>query len=275
METKSKTKQTVGAILGLGFLFFCGISSGFGFLPELAVYIPFGWIGFLRRTLPRVTTNGPELLFGLAVMAAFAGMSHHFCRWLYDNLPRSDSSRLPAQWPLRWTALLVSGIIVLFLMSMAAVGIVHQTVWLVTMPEPFLQDGWGDRFEIGSIKSNMYTAQLAVEDYASTHDGNYPADTPDGLAALALQLKNPLAPTQPAFGGGIPFAPGQVGYVHPDYGPQPYSIYGFGKDALLSDYDHRLFILPLADSPPTKPNLFRPKAESDSAVHAATTDTAR
>lgn len=94
-----------------------------------------------------------------------------------------------------------------------------------------------DRAREGSVKSNMHTLQLAVEDFAVQNDGTYPVAA-DGGAVEAL-LPGGVCPDNPFTGavsvvtwGGVAAAQGDLGYSIPAL--NQYSISGFGSTALLA-----------------------------------------
>jgi len=98
----------------------------------------------------------------------------------------------------------------------------------------------GDYAREASVKANMHTLQLAMEDYSALHDGVYPtaAEKAEVKALLpeADWPRNPftgavLADAEVTFGGD-PDAPGEIGANPADR--TNYVIKGFGKSALLS-----------------------------------------
>jgi hypothetical protein len=89
-----------------------------------------------------------------------------------------------------------------------------------------------DRAREASLLANMYTLQLAVEDYAILHEGNYPADTYDVFSLLPSTFANPFDRDTAYCTGKPPDSciEGAVYYEHGEYGFSPYTIYGCGKD---------------------------------------------
>jgi prepilin-type N-terminal cleavage/methylation domain-containing protein len=94
-----------------------------------------------------------------------------------------------------------------------------------------------DRAREGSVKSNMHTLQLAVEDFAVQNDGTYPIAA-DGPAVEAL-LPSGAVPNNPFTAvptvitwGGVAGAQGDLGYVVPLL--NQYQISGYGSAALLA-----------------------------------------
>ncbi|OQY30171.1 MAG: hypothetical protein B6244_00985 [Candidatus Cloacimonetes bacterium 4572_55] len=98
-----------------------------------------------------------------------------------------------------------------------------------------------DRAKEGSVKSNMHTVQLAVEDYAVKQVGNYAADS--DLTLLAVDVSNPFNSSAAGLVANVATIAGDVGYDHDNYGSLSYSITGFGKEAILQDADGNIFTL--------------------------------
>jgi type IV pilus assembly protein PilA len=94
-----------------------------------------------------------------------------------------------------------------------------------------------NRAKEGSVKSNMHTFQLAMEDYAVTTDGIYA--TVAEAAAVEAMFPGGAFPTNPFSGvacvptwGVDPAASGEMG-ANPAT-TDGYTIKGFGKTALLA-----------------------------------------
>jgi prepilin-type N-terminal cleavage/methylation domain-containing protein len=96
-----------------------------------------------------------------------------------------------------------------------------------------------DRAKEGSVKANMHTVQLAIEDFAVQNDGTYPVAADD--AAVAANLPGGAYPNNPfdtsvAMGmnwAAVPAVAGEVGRA-PAATADGYNLRGFGKTALLS-----------------------------------------
>jgi type II secretion system protein G len=94
-----------------------------------------------------------------------------------------------------------------------------------------------NRAKEGSVKSNMHTFQLAMEDYAVTTDGIYA--TQAEAAAVQAMFPSGVFPDNPFTGvacvptwGADPAASGEMG-ANPAT-TSGYTIKGFGKSALLA-----------------------------------------
>ena len=68
--------------------------------------------------------------------------SHFFLRWLYREMCRDSGSTEPTAagpWRLSSTLRIFTLILLMLVVGMAAIGVVHQTGWLVNSPEPIFQ----------------------------------------------------------------------------------------------------------------------------------------
>jgi prepilin-type N-terminal cleavage/methylation domain-containing protein len=94
-----------------------------------------------------------------------------------------------------------------------------------------------DRAREGSVKANMHTLQLGVEDFAVQNDGTYPVAA--DAAAVEANLPDGAYPDNPFTNAetavdwaAAPAASGEIGFSTAT--TSQYVIEGFGKDALLS-----------------------------------------
>lgn len=95
-----------------------------------------------------------------------------------------------------------------------------------------------DRAREASVKANMHTVQMAIEDFATKSQGTYPVAA--DAATVKTSMPKGLWPTNPFTGvadesplwGADPAAMGRFG-VNPAT-VAGYTIKGYGKSALLS-----------------------------------------
>jgi len=96
-----------------------------------------------------------------------------------------------------------------------------------------------DRAREASVRANMHTVQLAIEDFAVQNDGTYPVAADDG--AVVANCPGGVYPDNPfntavAMGmnwAAAPAASGDVG-SNPAATTAGYNLQGFGKSAILS-----------------------------------------
>lgn len=119
---------------------------------ETGIRLVTGWLAFLGRTLSRVTVNWSGVAtIGLCAALLLVG-GHRFAVWLSSawdaKSPSAGLADTPAPpgldaylrkvrtWPIRRTALLLAIVVLMFVAGISFIGLVHQTAWLATTPEP-------------------------------------------------------------------------------------------------------------------------------------------
>jgi hypothetical protein len=144
-------------VVGLVVLFL--VCSGGVFVAQVPFYLAVGWASFLARVLPELRTDPDTVATAVVCLAAVTFGCHWFGRWLWGNL-RPDR---PA-WSWRWTGRFVAVIVLLFVAGTAAVGIVHQTLWLAAAKEPLISTRWEARPRLVSA-NKMKQMGLAVHNH--------------------------------------------------------------------------------------------------------------
>jgi hypothetical protein len=104
-------------------------------------YLVVGWSLFLARVLPQVAVDWWSFgLAGACLTGLVVGL-HLFCVWLHREITMRKASpepfaeqALPSIWRLRTTLSMIGLVVCLFVAGIAAVGGVHQLVWLRTRP---------------------------------------------------------------------------------------------------------------------------------------------
>ena len=111
-------------------------------LREIVLSLCIGWCSFLIRTIPQITGN--LSIAGMALLCSVFALvlGHVFFRWLVAARARNDPNRAPARWKFAWTFCGFLSLLVLFLIGMAAGGIVHQIGWIASSPEPMVESDW-------------------------------------------------------------------------------------------------------------------------------------
>ena len=134
------------------------------------------------------------------VLLAVGG--HLFVRWLYREMRRADApTEPPPPWKWRRTLGGLMVVLLMFAAGTAAVGVAHQTTWLVRSPESLYRKGSPTRAKILCTR-NLTRIGDTIQTYARSHDGRYP----DDLAALLDEDLEPHALICP----GPPDAPYEV-----------------------------------------------------------------
>jgi len=117
-----------------------------------------GWLKFLSRTIPKITWNWDLVGMALLCLAALLGLTHGFLRWLTAQIAMSRSKAWFWPWRFTWCGTLSTG--VLFLVGMAAGGIVHQAGWIASSPESLYERkrGMGDMSELRQFHLDLIMA---------------------------------------------------------------------------------------------------------------------
>lgn len=161
--SSKKACLIVGVVV---FLLFCLI---FSFPWEILWDLATGWVFYLIRVLPQLRADLGTT--GTAMVCFFAlplGL-HLFLSWFWRARPDSTGSA----WPFRWTIVILAVVMLMFIAGISAVGITHQTAWLVTSPEPLFQSGRRDAARIQSA-NNLKITVLAMCNYADEHKSSLP-----------------------------------------------------------------------------------------------------
>ena len=132
--------RSIAFLLAVFVLLTSALSYVTGVPGETGARLVTGWLAFLGRTLSRVTVNWS----GVATLALCAALllvgGHRFAVWLSSaSAPADDISRPQHRWPLRRTALLLAIVVLMFAAGISFIGLVHQTAWLATTPEPMTE----------------------------------------------------------------------------------------------------------------------------------------
>lgn len=110
--------------LGCGGYQFLLLLVGYSGYAEISWALVFGWIGFLMRTLPRVTWNGS--MVGMGILCTVGSV--FLTQWLLREFTRHLSF---APWRWRWTVCGIGALAVLFLVGLAIGGSAHQIGWMM------------------------------------------------------------------------------------------------------------------------------------------------
>jgi hypothetical protein len=141
MRTFLRYLFRAGVVLG-GFFFLVVFVGGMGavWLMEVPILLAVGWIPFIVRVFPEVTLNIPAILETVLVVAVLGVGSHLFLRWLWQQLRAQQGEASP--WPVRWSVSALALLVLLFLATMATVGIGHHLGWLASSRDPLVQSDW-------------------------------------------------------------------------------------------------------------------------------------
>jgi hypothetical protein len=129
----------------------------------------FGCVMFLVRVSSKVTINWSAVATGLTCLLFIWAGSHYFLRWLASAMQAgnaagaSPSPALPC-WKPRWTTALVGVVVLMFVAGISFIGLVHQTAWLATSPQPYVEERV-ERRRFGSSKEHILYLGMGVRNY--------------------------------------------------------------------------------------------------------------
>src|SRR5262249_30899567 len=117
--TRSRIIEIVAVSLGTCFVLACmGVLAPFDVIAQIV----FCWALFLVRVLPRMRIDWAGTLTALICLAGLCAGLHLFLRWLYSQVRRVEGE-MPPPWRLRWTVMILSLVVLLFVTGISAVGI--------------------------------------------------------------------------------------------------------------------------------------------------------
>jgi hypothetical protein len=154
-----------------------GLCMGGGAIVEGPFLVLFGWVKFLWRVVPGLSPNPATVFLGLGYLLAFLVGLHLFLRWFVGRMTPAEGT--PARsWRLRWTLALAALVLLAFTAGIGAVGITHQTAWLIASPEP-LTERRSRLFARVASANNLKHLGHALQNYESQHNKLPPGATFD------------------------------------------------------------------------------------------------
>lgn len=182
-----------GGLLVVGMLLFIP-----GVVVPLVLFVirlVFGWLIHAMKALATIVPTWQELAAGTVVILATL-MALHLLLWAFYR----QSSSEPRKWKLRWSASIMSMLLILFATTCASVGILHHAVWLLK------NDYFRSRVDRNLLMAKVGGNHLAqhLRAYAEAHGGNYPPKLQDLVTAGTVEPSefNRLIQVQPA--GEVP-----------------------------------------------------------------------
>ena len=126
----------------------------------------------------------PLSVFQWSMHKARVGYEHGLCAWMWRGTGRSS------HWQWRWTGIGLAVLVLMFAAGTAAVGVAHQTAWLLSSPRPMFKYGSG-RLDLVRCQSNLRQLHQCIAIYHSDH-GQYPERLADLVDAGILEYPEVL-----------------------------------------------------------------------------------
>ncbi|MFT4547620.1 MAG: hypothetical protein ACI9UA_000265 [Pseudoalteromonas tetraodonis] len=131
----------VMVLAGVVFSFVVVAALGHNRTPiDLIIVLLGGWTSFLARTIPKIGGNLSIAAMTITCSAIALWLGHQFLRWLASAIQqRRAPSENARPWRIQWTLCGYASIWMVFLVGMAAGGILHQLGWIASSPEPMVE----------------------------------------------------------------------------------------------------------------------------------------
>ncbi len=148
---------------------------------EFALYIAFGWIWYLARTIPRVEMTSDGIATAALCLLLIVVGSQFFLNWLYREIrsPANLSAPRNIRWKWRWTGDLLVVIVLMFVAGMAVTGMTHQLGWLLASKDPWVVSGGSVAARRAQSVNNLKQIGLALDSYQEPHHSFPPGGTFD------------------------------------------------------------------------------------------------
>lgn len=141
-----------------------------------------GWAYFLFRKIPSINVSPEAVATGVGALLLLTAGMHLLCRRFFTR--HFDEVGTARNWRFRWTISLVGIIILVFTAGISAVGLAHQTLWLLTSDEPRLRDRRGGD---GRAKSANNLKQITIG-FWNYHDAHGAVPLPATFDSNGRQL---------------------------------------------------------------------------------------
>lgn len=138
-------------------------SGSFFFLTGL-YHLAVGWCYYLVRTIPSITLKWSSIAFFVIVCALLLYCTHRFVNWLVTQSNETEEKEAtPVSWS--WTIKGLFLVILAFAAGISAVGIVHQSSWLLSGKERVLEGSSRDIINKMMSASNLRQCVMAMHNY--------------------------------------------------------------------------------------------------------------
>lgn len=198
-----KVMRFVNGLAVAGVLLFFVVCMGLTLPFEIAFWVCFGRVLFLRRVLPQITVDWGGVATALVALTLFTFGLHRFLCWLSTAWNAADSQTAEpstpvrektGRWRLRWTAAMVGFTVLMFTAGVAMVGLAHQLVWLARAPEPMIGSTMGEVVRRMTAQNGLKRIGLGLHNYADVAGSLPPGGTADPYGRMMHSWQTAILP---------------------------------------------------------------------------------
>ena len=154
-------KVAVVTILLLFLFLFLVAGVGSGGI-EAFIAITFGWLQFLKRTIPQISWNWDLIAMGILASLFILALAHWLLKWATSGVFASQGQG--RRWPWRWTWCGLVAVALLFLVGMSVGGAAHQIGWMAASKEPLFERKGRRFYEYNNMRQLELAFRMALGD---------------------------------------------------------------------------------------------------------------
>jgi hypothetical protein len=142
---------------------------GTRFLPlDFLADLTAGWAPYCGRVIPQLRPNFSAVLPALICLAFLAVGFHQFLGWFHRQTSaiKQVEGESPRGWLIRWSVTIVAIVMLMFTAGISALGVSHQTAWLLTAPEPLTEGGIDEVAALYKSQQNLRQIAVGMHQYA-------------------------------------------------------------------------------------------------------------
>jgi prepilin-type processing-associated H-X9-DG protein len=134
--------RRVAIIAGVALVLWVALTLSGGPAPDVVVGVSLGWIAYLGRVIPKVRIAWDGVATGVLCLALFTFGLHRTLRWFHVEVQKAGGAGAERRrpWSFRWTISLVTLVVMMFVVGIAATGIVHQLGWIIASRRSLVEE---------------------------------------------------------------------------------------------------------------------------------------